>query len=164
MRVHTNTISVSFVVWPLENFVKLDITVTKKPKNSFKAIASTFKSNLKILKVSNWMSFLNLRSILKFNCFAMFLKEDGSAETFYLSQASFPTKIYMNVYQNHLSYIKDIKMYSNQYICSRYDKVSTKMSHHLRHQSKCDGTVKYVFLVVCTKINCPCLRNWRKWA
>ena len=75
----------------------------------------------------------------------MFLKEDDSAKTLYLSQASFPTKIYMNVYQNHLSYIKDIKMYSKQYICSRCDKVSTKMSNHLRHQSKCDGTIKYVF-------------------
>ena len=29
--------------------------------------------------------------------FTMFLKEDGSAKTLYLSQASFPTKIYMNV-------------------------------------------------------------------
>ena len=36
-------------------------------------------------------------------------------------------------------------MYSKQYICNRCDKVSTKMSHHLRHQSRCDGTVKYVF-------------------
>ena len=75
----------------------------------------------------------------------MFLKEDGLAKTLYLSQALFPTKIYMNIYQNHLSYIKDIKMYSKQYICCRCDKVSTEMSHHLQHQSKCDGTIKHVF-------------------
>ena len=48
--------------------------------------------------------------------FAMFLKEDGTAKTLYLSQSSFPTKICMNVYQNHLSFITDIKMYSKQYI------------------------------------------------
>ena len=36
-------------------------------------------------------------------------------------------------------------MYSKQYICNQCDKVSLKMSHHLRHQSKCDGTVKHVF-------------------
>ena len=36
-------------------------------------------------------------------------------------------------------------MYSKQYICNRCHKVSTKMSDHLRHQSKCDGTVKFVF-------------------
>ena len=36
-------------------------------------------------------------------------------------------------------------MYSKQYICSRCDKVSKKMSDHLRHQSKCDITIKYIF-------------------
>ena len=36
-------------------------------------------------------------------------------------------------------------MYSKHYICNKCDKVSTKMSHHLRHQSKCDANVKYVF-------------------
>ena len=35
--------------------------------------------------------------------------------------------------------------YSRQFICNRCDKVSTKMSNHLRHQSKCDANVKYVF-------------------
>ena len=75
----------------------------------------------------------------------MFLKEDGSAKTLYLSQASFPTKIYMNVYQNHLSYIKDIKMYSKQYICNRCDKLFAEMRNLNKHQAKCDGTVKYVF-------------------
>ena len=75
----------------------------------------------------------------------MFLKEDGTAKTLYLSQASFPTKIYMNVYQNHLSYIKDIKMYSKQYICNQCGKLSTRMLDSKPHQTKCDGTVKYVF-------------------
>ena len=75
----------------------------------------------------------------------MFLKEDGTAKTLYLSQASFPTKIYMNIYQNHLCYIKDIKMCSKQYICNRYDKLFAEMWNLNKHQSKCDGTVKYVF-------------------
>ena len=95
--------------------------------------------------------------------FAMFLKEDGSAKTLYLSQASFPTKIYINVYQNHLSLITDHKMYSKQYICNCCGKLSTRMLDSKRYQYKCDGTVKYVFLVACTKINCLFLRNWRTW-
>ena len=33
-------------------------------------------------------------------------------------------------------------MYSKQYICNQCDKVSTKMSNHLRHQTKCDRTVE----------------------
>ena len=33
------------------------------------------------------------------------MKENGTAKALYLSQSSFPTKIYMNVFQNHLSLI-----------------------------------------------------------
>ena len=51
----------------------------------------------------------------------------------------------MNVFQNHFSLITDHKMYSKQFICNRCNKVSTKMSNHLRHQSKCDGTVEYAY-------------------
>ena len=76
---------------------------------------------------------------------AMFLKEDGSAETLFLSQASFPTKIYMNVYQNHLSLITDHKMYSKQYICSQCDKLFAEMRNPKQHQSKCNGAVEYVY-------------------
>ena len=107
--------------------------------------------------------FPELEKYFEVQLFAMFLKEDGSAKTLYLSQASFPTKIYMNIYQNHLSYIKDIKMYSKQYICNRCDKVFARMENLNKHQAKCDGTVKYVFLAACARINYLCLRNWRKW-
>ena len=89
--------------------------------------------------------FPELEKYFEVQLFAMFLKEDGSAKTLYLSQASFPAKIYMNVYQNHLSYIKDIKMYSKQYICSRCDKVFVEKRNLNKLKSKCDGTVKYVF-------------------
>ena len=77
--------------------------------------------------------------------FAMFLKEDGTAKTLYLSQASFPSKIYMNVYHNHLSYITDIKMYSKQFICNRCGKLSTRMLDSKRHETKCDGAVEYAY-------------------
>ena len=107
--------------------------------------------------------FLELEKYFEVQLFAMFLKEDGSAKTPYLSQGSFPTKIYRNVYQNHLSYIKDIQMYSRQYFCSRCDKLFSQMQNVNKQQSKCDGTVKYVFPSGIYKINCLCLRNWKKW-
>ena len=72
MRIATKTVYVAFIIWPLKNLEKSITTVTKKPKNSFKTIASTFESNLKILKVSNWMSFLNWKNSLKFNCLPCF--------------------------------------------------------------------------------------------
>ena len=88
--------------------------------------------------------FPELEKYFEVQLFAMFLKEDGSAKTLYLSQASFPTKIDMNVYQNHLSYIKNIKMYSKQYV-ARCDKLFSQMQKLKQHQPKCGGTVKYVF-------------------
>ena len=36
-------------------------------------------------------------------------------------------------------------MYSKQFICNRCGKLSTKMSNHLHHQTKCDGTVEYAY-------------------
>ena len=89
--------------------------------------------------------FPQLETFYETQLFAMFLKEDGSAKTLYLSQALFPTKIYLNVFENHLSLITDIKMYSKQYICNRCDKLIVEMRNLNKHQSKCDGTVKYVF-------------------
>ena len=75
----------------------------------------------------------------------MFLKEDGTAKTLYLSQSSFPSNIYMNVYENHFSLITDNKMYSKQYICDRCDKLFVEMRNLQQHQSKCDGTVEYAY-------------------
>ena len=75
----------------------------------------------------------------------MFVKDDGSAKTLFLSQSSFPTKIYFNVFQNHLSLITDHKMYSKQYICNRCKKLFSQMQYLNRHQTKCDGTVEYFY-------------------
>ena len=118
---------------------------SRKAKELFQEYCDHFQVKPKTFEGLELGEFPEREKYFEVQLFAMFLKEDRTAKTLYLSQASFPTKIYMNVYQNHLSYIKDIQMYSKQYICNRCDKVSTKMSHHLRHQSKCDGTVKYVF-------------------
>ena len=51
----------------------------------------------------------------------------------------------MNVYENHLSYIKDVQAYSKQLICSRCGKLSTRMENNICHQMKCDGSVRYVY-------------------
>ena len=91
------------------------------------------------------IDFPQLETFYETQLFAMFLKEDGSAETIYLSQASFPTKIYLNVFQNHLSLITDIKMYSKQFICNCCNKTFIEMRNLKQHKTKCDANVKYVF-------------------
>ena len=116
-----------------------------KANKLFDQYCEHFGVNPQDFKGVELIDFPQLETFYETQLFVMFLKEDGSAKTIYLSQASFPTKIYLNLYENHLSLITDIKMYSKQFICNRCQKVSTKMSNHLRHQSKCDANVKYVF-------------------
>ena len=117
----------------------------QKAKELLDEYCEHFQVNPQDFKGVELTDFPQLEKYYETQLFAMFLKEDGTAKTLYLSQSSFPTKIYMNLYENHLNLITDIKMYSKQHICNRCDKVSMKMSHHLRHQSKCDGTVEYAY-------------------
>ena len=114
-------------------------------KELFKQYCEHFRVNPQDFKGVELIDFPQLETFYKTRLFVMFLKEDGSAKTIYLSQASFPTKIYLYVFQDHLSLITDIKMYSKQFICNRCQKVSTRMLDSKRHQIKCDVNVKYVF-------------------
>ena len=117
----------------------------RKAKGLFQEYCKHFQVKPKTFESIEMDEIPELEIYFEVKLFAMFLKEDGSAKTLYLSQASFPAKIYMNVYKNHLSLMTDIKMYSKQYICNQCGKLSTRMLDSKRHQSKCDGTVKYVF-------------------
>ena len=116
-----------------------------KAKELFNQYCEHFQVSPQDFKGVELIDFLQLETFYETQLFVMFLKEDGSAETIYLSQASFPTKICLNLYENHLSLITDIKMYSKQFICNRCQKVSTRMLDSKQHQSKCDANVKYVF-------------------
>ena len=116
--------------WVIEHIVSLRIQL-------FNQYCEHFQVNPQDFKGIELTDFPQLETRL----FSMFLKEDGSAHTLFLSQSSFPTKIYLNVFENHLSLITDHKMYSKQYICNRCDKVFAEMRHLNKHQSKCETTV-----------------------
>ena len=79
-----------------------------KAKEFFDEYCAHFQVKSKTFEGVELDEFPELEKYFEVQLFAMFLKEDDSAKTLYLSQASFPTKIYMNVYQNHLSLITDI--------------------------------------------------------
>ena len=117
----------------------------RKAEELFDQYCEHFEVNPRDFKGVELTDFPKLEKYYETRLFAMFLKEDGTAKTLYLSQASFPSKIYMNVYHNHLSYITDIKMYSKQFICNRCGKLSTRMLDSQRHETKCDGTVDYAY-------------------
>ena len=148
----------------IAKFGKTHHNCNLKAKELFQVYCKHFQVNPQDFKGVELTDFPQLETFYETQLFAMFLKQDGSAKTLYLSQASFPTKIYLNVFENHLSLITESKRYSKQFICNRCDKLFVEMRNLKQHESKCDGTVKYVFLVVYIKINYLCLRNWRKWA
>ena len=81
----------------------------KKAKELFQEYCQHFRVKPHDFEGVELDEFPELEKYYEVQLFAMFLKEDGSAKTLYLSQTSFLSKIYMNIYQNHLSYIKDIK-------------------------------------------------------
>ena len=128
--------------------VKFGITYhncNKKAKELFNQYCEHFQVDPKDFKGVELTDFPQLEKFYEVQLFAMVLKEDGTAKTLYLSQSSFPTKIYLNVFKNHLSLITDIQMYSKQFICSRCDKLFAEMRNLKQHEPRCDGTVEYAF-------------------
>ena len=134
-----------FHCFTIGKFGKTRHNYNQKAKELFQDYCQHFQVKPQDFKGAELDEFPELEEYYEVQLFAMFLKEDGSAKTLYLSQSSYPTKIYMNVYQNHLSYIKDIKMYSKQYICRRCDKVFAEMRNLKQHEPRCDGTVEHAF-------------------
>ena len=99
-------------------FGKTQHNCNLKAKELFYQYCEHFRVNPQDFKDVELTDFPQLEAFYKTQLFDMFLKEDGSAKTLYLSRASFPSKIYLNVFQDHLSLITDIKMYSKQFICN----------------------------------------------
>ena len=81
----------------------------RKAKEHFDRSCEHFQVNPKDFKGVELTDFPQLEKYYETQLFAMFLKEGSLAKTLYLSPASFPTKIYMNVYENQLSLITDSK-------------------------------------------------------
>ena len=126
-------------------FAKTRHNCNLKAKDHSNQYCEHFEVNPQDFKGVKLIDFPQLETFYETQLFATLLKEDGSVEAIYLSQASFPTKIYLNLYQNHLSLITDIKMYSKQFICNRCQKVFAEMWNLKQHETKCDANVKYVF-------------------
>ena len=126
-------------------FEKTHHNCNQKAKELFNQYCEHFQVKPQDFKGVELTDFPQLEKFYEIQLFAMVLKEDGTAKTLYLSQSSFPTKIYLNVFKNHLSLITDIQMYSKQFICNRCEKVFSRMQKLNQHELKCDGTVEYAF-------------------
>ena len=69
-----------------------------------------------------------------------------SAELVRRSPCQYIETMYLNLYEAHFSYIKDIRMYSHSYKCSKCEQALWKSPYHLhRHERTCTEGIKRVY-------------------
>ena len=69
-----------------------------------------------------------------------------TAELVRRSPCQYIETMYLNLYEAHFSYIKDIRMYSHSYKCSKCDQALWKSPYHLhRHERTCTEGIKRVY-------------------
>ena len=91
-----------------------------------------------------------VETTFKTNVFVYKLVEiaDGktTAELVRRSMGHYTETMYLNLYEAHFSYIKDIRMYSHSYKCSKCEQALWKSPYHLhRHERTCTVGIKRVY-------------------
>ena len=72
------------------------------------------------------------------------IDENGQAFCIRRSAKDFP-QMYVNLYENHFSFIRDIKAYCDCFVCSKCDKIFNTPYRLDRHERTCDTNVKHKF-------------------
>ena len=70
---------------------------------------------------------------------------DIAAQLIHRSLCHYPSTLYLNLYQNHFSYIKDLKKYAESYSCSRCGTLWKHVGKLNRHERTCEAKVIYQF-------------------
>ena len=91
-----------------------------------------------------------VETTFKTNVFVYKLVEiaDGktTAELVRRSPAQYQETMYLNLYEAHFSYIKDIRMYSHSYKCSKCEQALWKCPYDLhRHELTCEAGVNQIY-------------------
>ena len=73
------------------------------------------------------------------------LTEDGFAHSVYKSRGQHGSTMYVNLYQNHLSYIRDFAIYAKKYQCKTCEHHFDRSFNLHRHQRSCDKKTNFVY-------------------
>ena len=70
---------------------------------------------------------------------------DIAAQLIHRSLCHYPSTLYLNLYQNHFSYIKDLKKYAKSYSCSRCGTLWKHVGKLNLDERTCEAKVSYQF-------------------
>ena len=73
------------------------------------------------------------------------LTEDGFAWSVYKSRGQHPTTMYVNLHENHLSYIRDFAMSAQKCQCRTCKRHFDHAGNLHRHQKSCANKIKFVY-------------------
>ena len=73
------------------------------------------------------------------------LEESGFARSLYKSRGQQETTMYVNLFDNHMSYIRNFSSFAQKYQCQTCDRHFNHVGHLHRHQRTCTNKTKYVY-------------------
>ena len=73
------------------------------------------------------------------------LRDDDVALPIFKSICRYKDTLHLNLFENHLSYIKNLTGYTNKYQCATCDRHFPRPDNMKRHQKICKGQTKYRF-------------------
>jgi len=76
----------------------------------------------------------------KINVEVYSLNENGDARAIYISQGYFAERMFLNIYENHLSYVKDFNKYAKKYQC-QYCERHFSCNYALHRHQGCGGAL-----------------------
>ena len=78
------------------------------------------------------------------------------------SHRHFSSTMYLNLYENHFSYIKDLARHSKSFCCSRCGKYWKRASNLRQHEKNCDGKVRLKYPGGAYHVPKTVFKNWKK--
>lgn len=84
-----------------------------------------------------------LKNVLNIDIFE--LDQEANTHIVYKSPSIYDDQMYLNMYENHLSYITNMKRYANKYVCSLCQKHFTTCKKLHRHEKGCSNKTLHIF-------------------
>ena len=91
-----------------------------------------------------WRDLPHFEILFEVNVCIMEKVSDGSAITRYISLAKHSKTLYLNIYEDHMSWIKNVDQYTRRFKCKHCFRMYKKRSKLIQHQKKCILMTRYI--------------------